>query len=94
MVPLRNFSQRLFSEPGQRLAWLRPEHAAHYPEIPVGVWMTAQSAASVVIRGVLGKARSWPGPGQRVLVEEHFIFRGGGARTPGWRGPGSRADDP
>ncbi len=94
MVALRTLSVWPFTEPALRLAWLRPEYAAIYPEIPPGTWVTAFSAALVIIGGALGGTRSWPGLGPRVLTDEHFIFRGGAGRAVGWSGPGTRSDDP
>lgn len=94
MAPLRNLSEWLSPEPARRLARLRPEYASLYPEIPPATWVTAFSAAVVVVGGVFGGARTWPGTGTRVLVDEHFVFRGGGARAVGWTGLGSRHDDP
>lgn len=93
MVPLRR-SEWPSSERAPRLAWLRPVFASQYPEIPAGVWVTAMSAAWVVIGGVLGRTRAWPGAGSRVLPDEHFVFRDGLGRPSEWIGPGSRADDP
>ncbi|HUR93708.1 MAG TPA: hypothetical protein VMY76_03935 [Gemmatimonadales bacterium] len=94
MVPLVIPAEWPWNEPAQRLAWLRPEFASLYPEIPAGLWVTAFSAALVIVGGVMGGSRSWPGPGSRVLMNEHFLFRGGTTRTDRWRGPGTRADDP
>ena len=94
MIPLRRRSEWPHSEPAPRLAWLRPEFASLYPEIPPGAWVTAMSAAWVIIGGVFGRSRAWPGTGQRVLPQEHFEFLSGTTRSEGWRGPGSRADDP
>jgi hypothetical protein len=65
-----------------------------YPELPPGVWVTAMSAAWVVIGSVFGRSREWPGQGSRILPDEHFVFRDGTGRSPGWSGPLSRADDP
>ncbi|MEP6689405.1 MAG: hypothetical protein ABJC36_13725 [Gemmatimonadales bacterium] len=94
-MPLRhNRAEQLFIAPAQRQAWLQPEYAEAYPEIPPGIWVTAFSAAWAVLGGVLAGARPWPAPGPRVLGERHFIFRGGLSRAPGWAEPGVRVDDP
>ena len=87
-------SQEPSAERAPRLAWLRPEFASQYPELPPGVWVTAMSAAWVVIGSVFGSSREWPGQGSRVLPDEHFMFRDGAARPADWLGPLSRADDP
>lgn len=94
MVPLRRRADLPSIAPAPRLAWLRPEFATLYPELPAGVWVTAWSAAWVITGGVYGGARVWPGPGSRVLPEEHFVFREGGRRPPGWSGLHTRMDDP
>jgi hypothetical protein len=65
-----------------------------YPELPAGVWVTAMSAAWVVIGSVFGRSREWPGQCARILPDEHFVFRDGAGRHAGWFGPLSRADDP
>jgi hypothetical protein len=90
----REYAEQLFTAPAQRQAWLRPGYAAMYPEIPAGIWVTVFSAAWAIISGVIAGARPWPGSGPRVLGEEHFVFRGGFSRAPGWTGPGCRVDDP
>ena len=94
MVPLRKLSGRSLPEPAPRMARLRPEFSSGYPEIPPGVWVTAFSASWVVVYGVLAHGRPWPGCGSRVLRDEHFEFHAGSPRPPGWRGEGSRSDDP
>jgi hypothetical protein len=93
MIPLRR-TERPASERAPRLACLKPEFASLYPELPPGVWVTAMSAAWVVIGGVFGRSREWPGTDGRILPEEHFVFRDGAGRPAGWAGPLSRADDP
>ena len=94
MIPLRRRFEWPLSERAPRLAWLRPEFASLYPEIPPGVWVTAMSAAWVVIGGVFGRTRTWPVAGLRILPDDHFQFRDGIGRAVNWTGPGSRADDP
>jgi hypothetical protein len=94
MTPIPKLSAWAFPEPAARLAWLRPEFSTLYREIPPGVWVTAFSAAWVIVGGVLGGTRSWPGWGPRPLMDQHFIFRGGAGRPPAWRGPGTRVNDP
>jgi hypothetical protein len=87
------YVEQLFIAPAQRQAWLRPEHAAAYPEVPPGIWVTAFSAAWAILGRVVAGARPCPGQG-RVLGDQHFVFRGGFDRAPGWEGPGFRVDDP
>ena len=94
MVPLHRRSAGPSNEPAPRLAWLRAEFAALYPEVPPGVWITAVSAAWIILGGVYGRTRPWPGPGPRLLPDEHFVFREGDRRPQGWSGPPSRMDDP
>ncbi len=93
MAALPNFAPRIFAAPEQWQVRLHPRYAHLYPEIPPGIWVTATSAAWVVLGGILGRTRSWPCPGPRVLGQEHFIFRGGDCRVEGWLGPNSRSDD-
>ena len=94
MLPAYQLAEELFTEPAQRQAWLRLRYAAVYPEIPAGVWVTAFSAAWAVAGGVMAGARMWPGRGQRVLEEDHFVFRGGVGRAPWERRSGVRLCDP
>jgi hypothetical protein len=61
----------------RREARLRPEHAARYPGIEVGVWQSAAVLCDRVLAGGLlrGSPMGWR---NRVLPTEHFEFRGGG----------------
>ena len=69
---------------GQRLALLHSEFGSFYPELTAGQWLPAMDAALAVTgriwrdRGTGALAR------ERVLPEEHFRFRGGVPREPGW----------
>jgi hypothetical protein len=94
MVPLRRRFDLPSSASAPRLAWLRPEFATLYPELPAGTWVTARSATLVIAGGVFGGERGWPAPGSRVLPDQHFLFRSGGRRQRGWTGPLTRMDDP
>lgn len=69
---------------GAREARLRPEHASHYPGIPAGEWQPAAVLADRVLAGRLLRGASSALHG-RLLVEEHFEFRGGDAGRQGER---------
>jgi hypothetical protein len=69
---------------GSREARLRLEHAALYPGIPGGEWLSAALLADRVLAGRLLRGASSALQG-RVLVEEHFEFRGGDAARQGER---------
>jgi hypothetical protein len=68
----------------QRLAVLDPKFAALYPDIPAGEWLPALKAAA------WHADRLWLDQGReglclnRVLSDQHFRFRGGTPRRPGW----------
>ena len=57
-----------------RQACLRPEHAAHYPEIPPGLWFPAQALAGL-LAGEPNQERHRAD--RRMLDPAHFQFRGG-----------------
>ena len=69
---------------GAREARLLPEHALLYPGVPSGEWQSAAVLADRVLAGRLlrGACSALQG---RVLVEEHFEFRGGEAGRRGER---------
>jgi len=69
---------------GAREARLRSEHATLYPGIPAGEWLPAAVLADRVLAGRLLRGASSALQG-RVLVEEHFEFRGGDAARQGER---------
>jgi hypothetical protein len=94
MLPASNLAEQLFIAPAQREAWLRPRFAALYPAIPPGVWVTAFSAAWAIEGGIMAGARVRAGPGPRVLLEKHFVFRGGGGPAPRPKKVGLRLYDP
>ena len=66
-----------------REAKLRPEYAALYPAIEPGVWMPASDVGRQLLLWHL-TAPTVP-DSDRVMIEEHFEFRGGTRRsgTPG-----------
>jgi hypothetical protein len=80
-------------EPAERIARLRPERAAVYPEIPAGIWFTAWTLGWVIAAAVSAQARP-PVSGRRVLRDDCFDFLGGAPRPPGWRAHGTRRHDP
>ncbi len=60
-----------------RQAFLLPDYAALYPELPPSVWIAARDVALVIRDGVQRRRRPWLSPSPRVLADEHFLFRDG-----------------
>ena len=58
-----------------REARLRPEYATLYPAIQADVWMPAAAIGQQLLLWHL-TAPATP-PGERLMAEEHFEFRGG-----------------
>jgi hypothetical protein len=75
-----------------REARLRPEWAGLYPGLPVGRWIVAARLVPLVLRHRLQGERAWESA-RRILVDEHFEFRGGRSRDNGWAGILSRVED-
>ena len=75
-----------------REARLRPEWAGLYPGLPVGRWIVAARLVPLVLRHRLQDQPSWEFT-RRILVDEHFEFRGGRSRDNRWTGILSRVDD-
>jgi hypothetical protein len=67
------------SGPAPREARLRPEHAHTYPEIRPERWEPAATLADRVLAGWLLRGNLLAIRG-RVLLDEHFEFRGGSGR--------------
>jgi hypothetical protein len=73
---------------------LDPKFRELYPEIPAGQWMPAWHVA------IRRAERLWQDAGAdallagRVLPDEHFEFRGGSGRPPGWYVEPERLSDP
>ena len=72
---------------GQREARLRPAYAAWYPTITVASWVSAKTVARTVARQLLDGEPHGAGlprwaPGQRILDDRHFMFRGGFPQPP------------
>lgn len=63
-----------------REARLKPEYADTYRGIPPGVWEVAGNMVEKLL--VLGRRREVSVPGERVLNDEHFEFRGGRMSGP------------
>jgi hypothetical protein len=75
-----------------REARLRPEWAGLYPGLPVGRWIVASRLVPLVLRHRLQDQPTWEFA-RRILVDEHFEFRGGRARDSRWAGILSRVED-
>lgn len=75
-----------------REARLRPEWAHLYPGLTVGVWMVAAELVPLVLRHRLQDRPTWEFT-HRILVNEHFEFRGGRPRDKTWSGVLSRVED-
>ena len=69
---------------GAREARLLPEHAYLYPGVPAGEWLGAAVLADRILAGRLLRGACSAIQG-RVLVEEHFEFRGGDTGRRGER---------
>lgn len=65
-----------------REARLRPEFATLYPAIQPDVWMPAAAIGQQLLLWHL-TAPATP-PGERLMAEEHFEFRGGQKRVGSW----------
>ncbi len=65
-----------------REARLKPEYASLYPGVKPGIWL----AASVIGQQLLLWHLTAPAmpPGERLMEEEHFEFRGGQERAGSW----------
>jgi hypothetical protein len=75
-----------------REARLRPEWADLYPGIPADVWHVAAELVPQVLRHRLQGERTWEFT-RRILVDDHFEFRGGWPRDESWTGVLSRVED-
>ena len=75
-----------------REARLRPEWSALYPGLESDVWMVAAKLVPLVLRHRLQDQATWEFT-QRILVDEHFEFRGGRPRDESWAGVLSRVED-
>jgi hypothetical protein len=75
-----------------REARLRSEWAGLYPGLEAGRWMVASRLVPLVLRHRLRDQSTWEFT-RRILVEEHFEFRGGRPRDSEWTGVLSRVED-
>ncbi len=75
-----------------REARLRPEWADLYPDVQPDAWHVAAELVPRVLRHSLQSQRSWEFT-RRILVDDHFEFRGGRARDASWTGILSRVED-
>jgi hypothetical protein len=75
-----------------REARLRPEWAHLYPGLEAGDWRVAAQLVPLVLRHRLQDQPTWEFA-HRILVDEHFEFRGGRRRDDSWSGVLSRVDD-
>lgn len=91
VVPGR-WAAREDDPPGVREARLRPEWAHLYPRIPPGVWTVAAELVPQVLRHRLQVSGTWEFA-RRILVDEHFDFRGGRPRDESWGGVLTRVED-
>jgi hypothetical protein len=62
-----------------RQARLRPEWAGLYPGLQPGRWIVASRLVPLVLRHRLQDQPTWEFT-RRILVDEHFEFRGGRPR--------------
>ena len=75
-----------------REARLRPEWAHLYPGLEPNVWTVAAELVPLVLRHRLQGQTTWEFT-RRILVDEHFEFRGGRPRDGSWSGVLSRVED-
>jgi hypothetical protein len=75
-----------------REARLRSEWANLYPGLETGVWVVAAQLVPLVLRHRLQHEATWEFA-RRILVDEHFEFRGGRPRDDTWSGLLSRVED-
>jgi hypothetical protein len=76
----------------KREARLRPEWADLYPGVDAGVWHVAAELVPHVLRHRLQNRPTWEFT-RRILLEEHFEFRGGRPRDASWSGILTRVED-
>jgi hypothetical protein len=75
-----------------REARLRSEWAELYPGISTDVWYVAAQLVPVVLRHRMQDRAGWEFS-ERILIDEHFEFRGGRPRDETWAGILSRVED-
>jgi hypothetical protein len=67
-----------------REARLRRAYAPMYPDLTPGVWVPACVLAEFILERGLYQRRTGSAPRDRLLVEEHFEFRGGSEDLQAW----------
>lgn len=75
-----------------REARLPPEWAGLYPGLLAERWIVASRLVPLVLRHRLQDQPTWEFA-RRILVDEHFEFRGGRLRDDTWSGIPSRVED-
>ena len=75
-----------------REARLRPEWADLYPGVRPEVWHVAAELVPQMLRHKLQHQATWEFA-RRILVDDHFEFRGGRPRDTTWTGVLSRVED-
>jgi len=75
-----------------REARLRPQWAHLYPGLEADVWVVAAQLVPLVLRHRLHDQPTWEFT-RRILVDEHFEFRGGRKRDDSWTGVLTRVED-
>ena len=75
-----------------REARLRAEWAHLYPGLEPNVWTVAAQLVPLVLRHRLQDQPTWEVT-RRILVDEHFEFRGGRNRDDAWTGVLTRVED-
>jgi hypothetical protein len=75
-----------------REARLRPEWADLYPGVQPEAWHVAAELVPQVLRQTLQGQRTWEFT-RRILLDDHFEFRGGRPRDATWTGVLSRVED-
>lgn len=76
----------------KREARLRPGYADLYPGLQAGIWYVAAELVPRVLRHRLQGRPTWEFT-RRILIDEHFEFRGGRARDASWGGILTRVED-
>jgi hypothetical protein len=75
-----------------REARLRPEWADLYPGVRPDVWHVAAELVPLVLRHRLRDQGGWEFT-RRILLDDHFEFRGGRPRDTSWTGVLTRVED-
>jgi hypothetical protein len=75
-----------------REARLRPEWADLYPGVRPEIWHVAAELVPQVLRHRLQSQGTWEFT-RRILMDDHFEFRGGRPRDETWTGVLSRVED-